>query len=518
MAGRHRWAGLALLGVLGCWAALWAQSRPRVEESIQRSPVPQTPAVCPEDCPVDPPTPVVAIRVRVPACAAVGQELEYHICVENCSEAAAHHVIVRNPIPAHARFVRARPEPTSREPELVWQLGTLGPCECREIVLVLSPTGTGDVKDCARVQFEHGQCVCTKIARPSIALRKCGPTQAVINETLAFQLTVSNTGPVKVTNVTITDYLPDGLEHASGKKQMFWEIGTLAPGQCRTVEYQAVARKPGRWCNKAVASAAGGLSESAENCLVVAEARLTLSKTGPAQRYVNLPATYQITVTNAGTLPLANVMLVDPVPPRMTFVSATHGGQLAGSEVRWLVGELPPGQSRTVDVALRATDAGRVCNRATATAERGLSAQAEACTEFVGVSALLLELVDTVDPVEVGNETSYVILVRNQGTTPATGVRVDVQVPDALAVIRVTGPADHRKEGQRIEYFPLTIPPQETLRYTVYAKALRPGDVRCKVELRSDQLTRGAVYEEESTTIYADIPSRLVPEAGPRQK
>jgi uncharacterized repeat protein (TIGR01451 family) len=504
MAGRRRWAGLVLLGVLGCGAAaLWAQPQPSAE-----------PQAAAEDCPGDPPTPVVAIRVRVPACAGAGQGLEYHICVENCSEAAAHHVLVRNPLPAHARFVRARPEPSSKEPELVWQFGTLEPCACREIVLVLMPTGTGDVENCARVQFEHGQCVCTKIARPSIILKKCGPAEALLNESLNFQLTVTNTGPVEVTGVTVTDYLPDGLEHASGKKQLFWQVGTLAPGECRTVEYAATARKSGRWCNKAVANAAGGLSANAESCVTIAEARLTLAKTGPAQRYVNLPAAYQITVTNAGTMRLTNVVLNDPVPPETTFVSATHGGQLADNQVHWVIGELAPGEARTVDVVLRARDSGRVCNRATATADRGLTAQAEACTEFVGVSALLLELVDTDDPVEVGGETSYVILVRNQGTIPATGVRIDVQVPEQMAVVRVTGPADHRKEGQRIEFLPLTIQPQNTARYTVYVKALRPGDVRCKVELRADQLTRGAVYEEESTTIYADLPGRrLVPEA-----
>ena len=51
-----------------------------------------------------------------------------------------------------------------------------------------------------------------------------------------------------------------------------------------------------------------------------------------------------------------------------------------------------------MDVVLRAQKIGRVCNRAAATADRGLTAQAEACTDFVGQSALLLEVVDTDDP------------------------------------------------------------------------------------------------------------------------
>lgn len=499
---RRRWVRLTFLGVLFgvAFAAHWPSLRARNAEEAD-----------------DPPTPVVALRVRVPACAAAGQELEYHICVENVSAAPAHHVLVRNPLPAHARFVRAKPEPNSKEPELVWQLGTLAPCACCEIVLVLAPTGTGDVENCARVQFEHGQCVCTKIARPSISLRKEGPAQAVLYDALTYRLTVTNTGGVEVSGVTLNDTLPEGLEPADGKKPMTWDLGTLAPGQCRTVEYNVVAKKAGKLCNKAVATAAGGLREEAESCVTVADARMTLAKTGPDRRYVNLAAAYQITVTNAGTAALENVSITDLVPAEATFVSASNDGRLENNQVRWQIGGLAAGESRSVDVVLRARKAGRVCNRATAAADRGLTAQAEACTEFVGESGLLLEVVDSDDPVEVGGETSYIILIRNQGSVPATRVVINAQVPEQFAVTRVTGPADHRREGGRVVFEPITLDPQNTARFVIYVKAGRPGDVRFKVDLTADQLTSGPVHEEESTTIYADVPpDRLRPRAVPQ--
>ena len=119
-------------------------------------------------CPVDPPTPVVSIRVRAPASGSEGKEIEYRVIVENCSQADAHHVTVRDPLPANAKFVRASPEPHVVGPELVWQLGTLEAGACKEITLVLATVGPGDVKNCARVQFEHGQCVVTKMAHPEL--------------------------------------------------------------------------------------------------------------------------------------------------------------------------------------------------------------------------------------------------------------------------------------------------------------------------------------------------------------
>lgn len=457
----------------------------------------------------DPPTPVVCIGVRVPASALPGEELEYRICVENQSFAAAHHVIVRNPLPAHAKYVRAKPAPSSPPgTEIVWELGTLEACGKREILLVLSPTGTGDVKNCARVQFEHGQCVCTKVPKAIIGIRKSGPSKAIPNETLTYRLTVTNTGEVDARDVNVTDALPAGLEHASGKKQLLWSIGTLAAGQSRTIEYEVVAKELGKHCNQAVVVAEGGLHEEIESCVTVVDAKLSVSKLGPTKRYVNLPATYEFTVKNEGTVALGNVTLTDPVPEGLSFVNATHDGALTENRVHWSLGGLEPGESRTVQVVFRAKGAVKACNRVTVTADHGLSAQAEICTEFVGVSALLLEVVDTEDPVEVGGETSYLIIVRNQGSLPATNVAISALVPDHEQVIKVTGPATHKQVGQSIASLPFTIPPQGEARFTIVVRARRAGDVRFKVDLTSDILTAGPVHEEESTTLYAEPPQR----------
>src|SRR5438105_3698663 len=105
----------ALLGVYSPQA--------RAQYSIPCEPPPQAMPYCEPVAPPEPPafgtapppmqaaaqeepaTPAVAIHVRVPANGTTGQDLEYRIIVENTSQAAAHHVILRDPLPATARFV-----------------------------------------------------------------------------------------------------------------------------------------------------------------------------------------------------------------------------------------------------------------------------------------------------------------------------------------------------------------------------------------------------------------------------
>src|SRR5262249_11544941 len=163
--------------------------------------------------------------------------------------------------------------------------------------------------------------------------------------------------------------------------------------------------------------------------------------------------------------------------------------------------------SRTVEVRLRALVPTRICNQVVVTTDRGFTKQAEACTDFTGASALSLEVEDSRDPVGVGSQMSYDIVVRNPGSNPVTRVQIVATVPEQMTVTRAAGASDNRKDGQKIAYEPLSLPAGGEARFRIDIRAERPGDVRFKVELTADQLTAGPVQQEESTTIYAMLPS-----------
>jgi uncharacterized repeat protein (TIGR01451 family) len=389
----------------------------------------------------DPPVPVVVLKVRVAACAEAGQEIEYHLCVENCSPAPAYHVLVHNAVPKNARFVRAVPPPTRTDPELQWDLGTLEPQAKCEIVLVLAATGTDDVKNCARVQFEYGQCVITRIAR---------------------------TGP-----------LPGGVPEPA-------KIPAVPAG----------------------------------------EAKLSLAVNGPKEGVLNQPATFEITASNAGTAAAVNVLVTGFLPEKTKYLSASDSGRMHANQIAWLLGDLPPGASRTVKLSLQPEAAGEICVKATALADPALKASAESCTLVRGASAMLLNLRDTRDPLPVGGETSYSIVALNQGQAPITNLVIKALIPPEMSLLSAKGPVDNKleaptKAGQMLLYEPLAnLEPGGKREYEVYVKAVRAGDVRFKIEMTADQLkTGGPVHQEESTRVYPqESPAAEPPVAVPQKR
>jgi uncharacterized repeat protein (TIGR01451 family) len=441
----------------------------------------------------DPPTPSVAIHVRAPATAAPGQEVEYRIRVENTSRAPAHHVLVRNPLPAHAKFVRATPKPDDADPELVWRLGTLDGCARREIVLVLSPTGSGDVDNCARVQFEHGECVTTRISRPQLAVRKTGPTEAVVGETLTFHITVTNTGAAPAADVVLVESLVAGLqvgqEAFDRRTEKTWRLGTLAPGQSQTVEYQATARMAGRLCTAAEATAAGGIiSEPARHCVNVGSRDVTLEIEGPRTAYAKRPVNFFLTLKNNGTLPAADVIVTNTLPEGLEFLEANQGGRYRDGTIRWDLGTVPPGQSRILQLRVQSDAEREVRQMPVATYGGGGKASTEITTRFLGAAGFDFDVSASEYAVEVDTPVRYTVTVFNRGTGAQTNVGIVVELPPQMEFKEAKGPAGvkFRTDKGVITFDPLpTLAVNSDAAFEVVAVARKVGDARVQVRMRA---------------------------------
>ena len=461
----------------------------------------------------EPPTPVVRISVKGMETAPSGQELTFKLVVTNTSEARAHNVIARCPVPKNAKLIKALPQPSVEGKDLEWNLETLDASSSRTIEVVFKPNDdVAEIAVVGRVQFEHGRVIKTRIASPNLEMKKSGPAEGILNAPLTYKIVLTNPGRVPVSDIQIVDTLPEGLEYvqeASGTlpvskvgpapNQRTWEVGTLRPSETRTIEYRILPRKTGEWKSEAVATGSGAQVKA--GCITaVQEAKITLQVTGPAndKALANAPTPYLIHIHNTGTATLHNVRVSCAFPSEMRIARASSGGQMFKDAVQWVLPKLGPKETRELSASLTAPSAGLRDVIVSARADRGLEQRKKVSTVFEGIPALNWQTEGT--PVAApGQEIAYTITITNPGSAAARNVKISVDLPDQVE-FRQALPGFQR--GKNAVFFnPLEIQPKQSVALKVVAIAKKPGEARFHFELTAEGMSSGPLRNTKTTTV-----------------
>jgi uncharacterized repeat protein (TIGR01451 family) len=212
--------------------------------------------------------------------------------------------------------------------------------------------------------------------------------------------------------------------------------------------------------------------------------------------------TYDLIVRNTGDGEARDVVVRGEIPASAKFTDATEGGMRDGSVINWKFGTMAPGTARNFKAVASVPSAGMVRGTVTASAYCAERVRARGVTDVTGDPAILLEVVDLNDPVEIGGGTTYVITATNQGTAPGTNIRIAVALEDTMGYVSATGSTKADQTGRSVTFRPLaSLAPGEKATWKVEVKATGVGDVRIKVAMTSDQLTR-PVEETEATNFY----------------
>ena len=155
-----------------------------------------------------------------------------------------------------------------------------------------------------------------------------------------------------------------------------------------------------------------------------------------------------------------------------------------------------------MNVTLNSAVAGAIHNTASAKAYCAETVTAAADTVIRGIPAILLEMVDDPDPIELGKTTTYTITVTNQGTAIDSNIKVVCTMEDTMGYESNSGATKGSVDGMTVTFEPLvSLAPKEKAQWKVVVKALKEGDVRFKVAINSDATTR-PVEKSESTHFY----------------
>jgi uncharacterized repeat protein (TIGR01451 family) len=269
---------------------------------------------------------------------------------------------------------------------------------------------------------------------------------------------------------------------------------------------QLTAMQPGVITNVLTARGAANLRAEDRVEIEVLAPRLEVALDGPKRRYLEREAVYTISVSNPGTAPARHIELVAHLPTGMKFVGANNSGYFdeATQSVHWVLEELPASETGSVQLTTMPLVAGEQTIRVSGATESGLTDVKEQSVLVEGIAAILFEVVDVDDPIEVNGETTYEIRVVNQGSKAATNVRLVADLPPGMAPLAAEGPTRHTVNGSQIFFESLSrLAPKADTTYRVRLQGRQPGDQRIRVQLQTDEL-QSPVTKEESTRVYSD--------------
>jgi hypothetical protein len=435
-----------------------------------------------------------------------------------------------------------------------WTISDLQPGQTKTIEVKATSDQEGSSRTCLAISYTPALCLMTKFVKQEVNVSKAVPEEASICQILVFLYRVSNTGSGKTAALLLRDDLPEGLQTEDGKDKVEIPVDPLDPGQSKDIEVRLVAKKTGELGSRATIVERGQNGDSKGNELARSERKttrvekpqLTVKIDGPQAQYVNQPMTYTITVTNEGKVQARSTQLTlehDQKGVRLVNTTeaeevkqqggnqgqpkeAPQGDQAKEDQSQakqnaegkqdqqgkdeqkasktWDLGDLGPGQSMRVRATMIGTErttlnlqaiAGYECAPAKDFIETKATTTAQ--TEIIALPALQISVSDKSDPVAVGQEYVYVISVGNEGAVADKNVQVKVDMPKELKFVKGSGATKVEGQDGNAKIHALDqLAAGDEARWEVHVRPESAGDVRFKIEVTSDYLTRPATAEE----------------------
>lgn len=439
-------------------------------------------------------------------------------------------------IPPGLDLVRTEPGAVRDGDQLIWTLAGVGSQHPVSVTAVFRPIRVGRAELAADARAADGQSrhasAVVQVTAAKLLLKLDGPTSGLAGDTLPFRLAVTNVGDGPAEKVRVQARLEDGPEATAKSVLLDETVGTLGPGQSKTLSLPVAGKHGGKVAVQATAAADGSVIAVPQSATVdIHQADLALSVHGPGRAYVGQEASWKLVVRNLGDVPLTKTVVRAKLPAELGSVKATGGGRVSGRNVEWDLGTLADRQTRTLEITgvceklsaqtgliamAGATPAAGQDGGARPARQVGPDRPVEVPLEIIGIPSLQLSVKDSADPIGVGQRTTYTIRVKNAGTLAAKRVGVSAEIvsagsadtPRALKPIRATGPGSQGTiEGYRVTFPVLdAIAPNAEVSFTVEAEGAVPGEARLRAEVKGAMTGRPLRAEEPTRVLGRESP------------
>lgn len=333
-----------------------------------------------------------------------------------------------------------------------------------------------------------------------LRIEQSAPRQVIAGTTFDYSIKVTNISKARVEDVAITDAI-SGIKVVGSNPQatatgdtLRWDLGSLDGGAAKTLYVRGSADAAAK-----VRNCVNATFRAPAVCLMfeAVQPSLKLEKSGPDRASVCDPATYRIVVTNDGSTQVCNVVVTDTLAEGLTMVDGKR-------ESRFNVGALAPGQSREFTVRARGERTGKFTNRATATADGGITASAESTTTFFKPSLVLTKTGPERLMIGKGSaNATYEITIKNTGDGEVRNVILSERLPAGASMV---ASEPKMAAGREPSWSVGSLGPGESKTVSMTVSLSEPGTFRNVITARGDCAEATA----EASTEVQGVPAVLL--------
>ena len=322
------------------------------------------------------------------------------------------------------------------------------------------------------------------IQTPQVAVEKRGPKEIQVGKAARYEILVRNVGSATAHDVMLRDAVPRGTsliattppatpltDGPEPQGDLVWTLGVLPPGGEVRVLMELMPEEEGE-----IGSIAS-VSFRADATLRSRSTKPALEIDCPEPDAVRIGRDMQVTltVTNPGSGTATGVVLEAFLPD-----SVSHR---AGSELEFDVGQLRPGESKTIDLVLGTRAPGLQPTRLVARADGGIEAILQVPLE---VTAPTLELaIDMPARRFLQRPATCRIAMVNAGTASARAVELAAQLPPGMKFVRANNAGWHDERTHRVLWNLEELPPGETGSVEAVVMPVQAGQQRITAAARS---------------------------------
>ena len=438
----------------------------------------------------------------------VGTPSTWTITVRNEGKTAASGVQIHDTVPEGTQLVNTQPPArVSEDGEITWNVGTMPAGTMAVVKMVLRPTREGEIGSIASVSTRSEASAKAVATRPLLKVETFGEKKVLLGEPVELSIVVSNPGTGIARNVVLSETVPPELQFEGGA-ELLYPVGDLLPGESKTTKLPLTAVRPGKFANRILARSESDLEMESVLEMEVTAPAISLKLQGPSRRFLEKESTFRLTLSNLGTASAKNAEFYVTVPNGWKFVRANNLGTFLPEYGRtvWKLEELEAGGCAEAEVVLAPMEIGSFTLQCEANADICQPSADSKNVTVEGIAALMFQVVDSNDPIQVGEDTQYTVEVVNQGSRQAENVQVTVNIPAGLELVACEERARTARVpgGKRLlfEQIP-TLGPKAAKVYRFTLRGVASGDQRVSVDLSSREF-QDPIVKEESTRVFAE--------------